>query len=103
MQNRLCAASSMLISTTNAAFPAYAQAERLSEASAASLVALSEVPPAAFALIAGGAHFSVTALRPVGQSVLVVVTAVGEGVSFTVELTAAAVAAAGIAVGTVVA
>ena len=100
MKRPLCVAISLLLALT--ALPARAQSERLSEVSAASLVTLSEVPPAALALIAEGARFSVTALRPVGESVLVVMTAVGEGVSFTVELAASAVAAAGLVIGTVV-
>ena len=82
--------------------PALAQSEGASRASSASLAGLSEVPPATLALLAEGARFSVTALRPVGHSVHVVLSAAAEGASFTLELSAEAVATLGLAVGTVV-
>jgi hypothetical protein len=82
--------------------PAYAQSEHASRASSASLAGLSEVPPATLALLAEGARFSVTALRPVGQSVHVVLSAAADGASFALDLSAEAVATLGLAVGTVV-
>jgi hypothetical protein len=83
------------------ALPAFGQSEA-SHASSASLHASVQVPAAALDLLAAGAGFSVAALRPVGASVELVLVASADGVSFTVQLTADAVRAAGVAVGTAV-
>jgi hypothetical protein len=78
---------------------ATAQSERASEAS---LAAISAVPDAALELVAAGARFSVTAVRPIGASVQLTLTAVGEGTSFVVQVSADTVVAAGLGVGAVV-
>lgn len=84
----------------NALISPMAQAQNAaSRASEASLAASVEVPAAALALLAEGGKFSVTAVRPVGQSVQVVVSATADGVSFVVEMSAEAASAAGVVVG----
>lgn len=78
---------------------AAAQSER---ASGQSLAAMSAVPDAALELVAAGGRFSITALRPVGASVQVTLTAIGEGTSFVLQVSADTVVAAGIGIGAVV-
>lgn len=83
------------------AMPSWAENDA-SRASSASVAASVQVPAAVLDLLAAGAAFSITAARPVGQSVELVITAAGEGASFTVQLAADAIGAASLAVGTAV-
>jgi hypothetical protein len=82
--------------------PAFAQSDHVSRASSASLGALGEVPAAALELLSAGAHFSVVAMRPLGESIELVLEAGGRGVSFAFRVSADVGARLGIAVGTVV-
>lgn len=100
MVRRNC--SLLLCTTLLLALPVRAQSDAASQASAASLEALSEIPPAALALVVEGARFSVTALHPVGDAIHVVLTASASGASFALEVSAATVEALGLAVGTIV-
>jgi hypothetical protein len=82
--------------------PAFAQSDHVSRASSASLGALGEVPSAALELVAAGAQFSVVAMRPLGESIELVLEAGGRGVSFAFRVSTDVGARLGIAIGTVV-
>jgi len=81
--------------------PALAQ-DGASEASEISLQASIEVPMATLEMLAAGGSFSVTALRPVGQSVELVLASTVEGSAFGLMLAADSIALAGVSVGSVV-
>ncbi len=74
-----------------------------SEASEVSLQASVAVPVATLEMLAAGGHFSVTALRPVGQSVELVLQSAVEGSAVALTLSVDSVAIAAINVGSIIA
>lgn len=81
------------------AVSARAQSEHFSAASEASIVGVSELPVAAFDLLAAGGALSVTAIRPVGESAIVVVSGAADAGAFSLEVSAHVIEGAGVAVG----
>jgi hypothetical protein len=95
----LCLALAALLAMSA---PLQAQSDGASRASQASLEAVVAVPSAALDVLAAGGMLSVVALRPVGESVEVVLQAGSDGVEFSLEVGADVAHALGLAVGTAV-
>ncbi|MGQ0801141.1 MAG: hypothetical protein ACT4NL_13675 [Pseudomarimonas sp.] len=76
--------------------------DRASEASEISVQASIEVPVAMLEGLAAGGTFSVTALRPLGESVELVLASAVEGSTFVLLLSAHSIVMAGLSVGSVV-
>ncbi len=74
-----------------------------SEASEVSLQASVEVPVATLQMLAAGGHFSVTALRPFGQSVELVLESAVEGSAVALTLSLDSLAITAVSVGSVIA
>jgi hypothetical protein len=82
--------------------PAAAQSGASAQASAISLAPSVEVASIALEALPAGSNLVVRGVEVVGESVFVTVAASAEAASFVVELTASAIAAAGLVVGATV-
>ena len=81
--------------------PAWAQSTDASQASAISLAPSVELAASAFQAIPAGSALVVRALRPVGESIELLVEASANGASFVLEVSAETVRALGLAAGSV--